>query len=412
MIQWKKRAFISGIFVLASTQVLAGQPIMIITPNMTSVDLPNSGTATVSYTVTNDTPQNQQQFSIFADSNIGDKAAKDAISVQNNTCTGVLPPHQNCGFDILLTGNSNLKNNFVLSPKVCVYNNLACSDPMEQNRVQVNIVNSIPVSLKAYVCDGPTTNLVYKCDVSGGNLTNCLSTGSDFVGPNYSAINSDKTMFYVPQPDTLNMTVCSFSSTGDLNCSVVPVPIADVVSGSLAVHPTNQFIYLSNTINQIFKCEPDFSSCTLNSAPSGQYEGDLTINPTGTYIYLPQSGLQIQKCSFQVGGDIDGSSCEAFHVPSLPLKIVINKTETLGYLVGFGAYLCQINETGNISGCSLQSAVPADIYTDIALNPDETYVYISTERNTILGCPILQDGTLGVCVDNSSFTNSGGIVFR
>ncbi len=419
MFQWKKRAFISGIFVLASTQALAGQPIMIITPNMTSVDLPNSGTATVSYTVTNNTPQNQKQFSIFADSNISDKAAKKAISVQNNTCTGVVSPQQSCGFDILLTSNSNLKSNFVLSPKVCAYNNLVCSEPDVQNRVQVNLVNAPPpVPLKAYVCDG-SDNLVFECTVSAGSLTNCVSTGSDFSDPGYSAINADKTLFYVVQPFTDNITVCSFSLTGDLNCSVVtvPVPMSNLLSGAIAVHPSNQFIYVADTHSpsNIYKCDTDFNVCEVSSLTMDR-NSDLTIDPTGTYIYIPQSNGSLKNCSFLGNGDINNSCVfSPAPGPSQTLKIAINDTETLAYVVGQGTqevFLCELAIDGSLSTCSPQASVPAHMYTDIALTPDGTYAYISTDTTIVQGCPILQNGTLGVCVENSSFSESGGIVFR
>lgn len=149
--KWKNLFLLSVAFISSVTSfpVLAGNPTMLITTNQTKVTLIQTDD-TIQYTVTNNTgnPDPKKgvtlsQLTIDPAFNAG-KGVKEAANVQNNTCANAkLTPGSNCTFDILITGNNNLSETFVLSPRVCAFNKAACSQPDISNRVTVSIANTI-----------------------------------------------------------------------------------------------------------------------------------------------------------------------------------------------------------------------------------------------------------------------------
>jgi hypothetical protein len=139
-----KKAFqILLIAILAIPFSVQAKAVFNITPSATTVNVPSGGSATVSYSVVNNTSRTVNQIVVNPAYQTGGNSA--GITLQTDTCSGAtLATNATCAFTTLISG-ANQPASFMLRPRVCGYNGTVCSVPLGGNEVAVAVAVSVPV---------------------------------------------------------------------------------------------------------------------------------------------------------------------------------------------------------------------------------------------------------------------------
>jgi hypothetical protein len=131
---------------LATTPVMASS-ITTVTPTVILNIVPSSSSTLtlapyagtyLTYTVSNNTSKTTIR-QLIIDSNYGISNALLQLTVTNDHCTAAsLSPGKSCTFDLLIR-STGASGSIKLMPKVCGFNGIPCSIPIEGNRVTVNV---------------------------------------------------------------------------------------------------------------------------------------------------------------------------------------------------------------------------------------------------------------------------------
>jgi len=198
-----KKRIVGGIGIILSCTMIFPvaastiQSPILITPNQTVIALSKNGLAVLNYTITNNSSKTLNNIEIEPGFGVSDPSA---FSLHQNTCSS-LEPHASCAVDVYINGDNLTSSNFKVSPRVCAFNKLVCSQAEEVNRVQVTVmpgtialaagVNSIsghPLLVES-VTNGAQWNQVISSSFNitstflGANCDhmNCIAIGGDFL---------------------------------------------------------------------------------------------------------------------------------------------------------------------------------------------------------------------------------------
>jgi hypothetical protein len=163
-----------------------------ITPSLINITIPSGGSATVSYSVVNNTSKTVNQIGVNPAYQTNGNPA--GITLQNDTCSGAtLIPKATCAFTTFISG-ANQPSSFILRPRVCGYNGVVCSVPLGGNEVTVG-VTAAPAA--------PISTGVSVTSVNPSNTSVAVTT-------NQIVINFNTAM----NPSTLNSTSVSVVQNG------------------------------------------------------------------------------------------------------------------------------------------------------------------------------------------------------
>jgi chitinase len=109
-------------------------PILSIVPSITSTTLKANSVTEVSYTVTNNAGP---MTGIIINPAYQTNGQPSGITLTNNTCSS-LGQGGICTFSLLISG-ANQPSTFEIRPRMCAFNGLVCSVPVETNILNVNV---------------------------------------------------------------------------------------------------------------------------------------------------------------------------------------------------------------------------------------------------------------------------------
>lgn len=409
---------------LLQVPAIASIPILDIVPNAgavtaaTTITLAKTGQATIPYTVTNNANKTVSNLTFYPAFGV-DKNAASAIQIQNNNCTGSLVSHASCTFDILLTGNSMLPASFVVSPKVCIANNAACSQPISANRVMVNVTAAAPQF--AYI-GSSTSNSVFSCSISANgdiDSSTCVET-TGFNVPFGISFNPAQTLAYVANEGGTNISKCSFASDNSLtNCQSTG---SFTEPANVAINPANTSIAYVGTFDflnpRVFKCtiiaNGDLTACT-STGSSILFPNTITLNASGTVAYITNnSGATV--CQIANNGDLTGCGFQDAGGIIFARNLAINPAGTLAYITGISPLVTKCTITsGNLTACASTSDIVTSGFAEfIAINASETLAYVSTSNpSQLFKCAINANGELTNCAATANGMNiDGGIALK
>ena len=229
----------------------------------------------------------------------------------------------------------------------------------------------------AYVANSGNSTVSYcRVDATSGALSSCQSTGSGFVHSQAAAINPQtKNTLYVANNSFLQgVSACTINGDGSLvDCN----SISPYVSQGFAIDSRGQYAYLTL----------DF--------------------PT-----------EVLKCTINADGSFNPCTPTATEVPTdyVPSAIALNAQYAyLTYFAGAAGvvYICHVETNGDLDSCTPATHPPTSILLPgIALNPANSYVYITTDLTPpggIYYCPIGGGGNFDACVFTGNTAQSYGI---
>lgn len=302
---------------------LVGQaaPIMVVTPNALTLTVNSQGSGALGYTVQNKT-QSKGIHTITIDPAFGGgNAAGMSVPASTNTCLNYtsanpLPAGQSCTFNVYIDG-TNQPANYLLSPKVCIFDGATCSQPQQATRVTMTTVPATPRGT-AYLAltTGVNANTIQPLNVPSNTLGTpinglCFTEGScpmtessppishypigSFMSNNLKTLYMTEPFYYTiasinltANPPTLSrFELCPGSK------SLAPCP----APSSLAAQQDNSYLYVgsfnSPTIirltgsgayaGEVYLCEVPKNQIT---GPSCSITTDyVSLNPAGTQIF-------------------------------------------------------------------------------------------------------------------------------
>jgi len=327
-----------------------------------AIQLPSTGSAKITYSVTNNTNTTVGQFVIDPAYNI--PANTLTLTLVNNQCTGFLEPNTSCTFSVLV--QSTKAASATLMPRVCIFNGTNCSVPVAANRV--NVTSGGTLTTTAYVVNyNNSTVSVCPVNQTNGSLGTCsvFHGSGTFNFPEGIVVNPQSTYAYI-----LN--------SGDGTASVCTV---DPASGQMGTC-TSQFINGSQFAGAI------------NAAGNILYTVDIDAN--GVWVCpLINNGSTLGTCSFFNNNGGFSSFVNA---------ITLNASNTYAYVSASGGgtgnlvFICPINANGSLGTCTnsthnLSFNSPAGI----SFSPDNSTAFISNTSNNVAVCSVGSSGSLGFC---------------
>jgi 6-phosphogluconolactonase (cycloisomerase 2 family) len=382
----------------------------------TRLDIPINSTATVSYTLTNQTKLTRTL------------TMRPITGIAQDTSSGhctspmELEPHASCLLSLTIDG-SQIAQHISSGPEICRTtgpdNNtpdpFLCSQPSQTN--SLNITRAAPNNF-AYIAQGQSQpGAISVCSVlSNSNFDECsLYTSSLFSSPNDIALNKKGTRAYVLTSNAVfNCEVDSF--TGQIQtCAQENNPSGvNLTNGGL--NPEGNFLYLTSSPSSlIYICPimPDghLDTCSTShgnntfAGPSGR----VAFNPAGTYAYVANSGSgTVSICNIDTSTGIF-STCttsNGFGTFGVPLGVSLNDVGPRLYVANVtlsGARMisvCSLNTVdGTLVDCTISNGNGTFNFDEVVnlFASNNSYLYVPNEvNNTISKCPMIAN-TLGTC---------------
>lgn len=326
---------ITFITFIISAPTIAATPIMIITPNKTQLTLIQSDN-TLQFTAKNNTGHSDpkkgvtlSQLSIYPGFNAGDQVKK-ATSIENNSCVNaILPPGSSCQFNITITANNNLPNTFILSPRICAFNDATCSQPDINNRVAVTVDTILAIS------DMHLDNTNYQ-PITYGEDTNVplwKSTLSEIT----TLINHQVPRFIVftgdipdhgpdfPQPNPnqqqdIMVVLTDLSNLEAIKKNNIPIFYAVGNNDSL-ITDYGEFFDASQNHN-LFYLDPEHSSPAKRGWPTLNANPDCSRSPTFACTYTTTSPMPADHASDMANVQIQGYYSAYPLGSTIPLRLI------------------------------------------------------------------------------------------
>ena len=398
--------------------VMAAKIAYIIKPlNNYIFNLPYNGVQQVLYQVTNNSPK-RATLAIEPITGVAQ------LSTIQGACTipFTLEKGQSCTLQLQITGNQ-LKLPIMQGPVVCDTipdtanpSPFSCSRPSKNESLHVTVgpeenptisVTNTPLTLIPNGSAGNLTVTNNSMSVTARNITSSFEN-TGLQGKVQLTNNTCETL--APQSS------CNLTYTPSSNqVTLTSFPIAGANTNTLTAQISNTyFAYIVNENGDVpvSKCliNPDtqtLSDCNTAEATviSTPYSIVLNNNHTTAYITSSQTN-SVTMCDIS---NIDGqfSNCQdsgAGNIFTDATGITLNSSNLHAYVSGnHSINKCDIAGNGTFSNCQ-NTYVSADSLHSLALNPDNTYIYIGTNDQSIYQCSVSGiDGSLSNC---SSATNS------
>jgi hypothetical protein len=364
--------------------VSAGTPVWSFTPlTATTVSVPITGTATVQYKITNQSPKthvlNMRSLPGVTQLTTGVGACSNPFTLTGNA---------SCTLSLHVSG-SELTSSISNGPLVCEQGSiLQCYQPSPEDMLHVT---TLPVT-RAYVGDG--SNTLWQCPIgSNGDFSGDCTAHTNSTAPGFI-----RTIFATPY-----------------------------------TFLENTYLYVTTFRNEVWQCQ-------INS--SGEFDeacvalvDTITPNFTGfalqatfkifsgtTYAYITNYSDIVWQCTMSSSGEFVGS-CTALTNTS-----PFYRTQTLTFKTFSGvlyAYIsdlsdtlwqCPMSETGDFAGecTALTNKNPAAFYKTINATfhtfSGTTYAYVADHSNILWQCPMNAAGTFAD--DCTALTNTTSLAFK
>lgn len=265
---------------------------------------------------------------------------------------------------------------------------------------------------------------VTKCSIAAnGDLTDCAHTGGTFTRPSGIAITPTKTHAYIitnSEDDPAVVTRCTIEPADGSLFDCQDAGATDVAySSAIAIDSSGTYAYITNyysgtvTYCVIDPITANFAGCADSGATFSLPRG-VALNQSGAIAYVTNSNSSIiSGCDVGGGGDDILSNCTSNDFSPLGLTgIAINSTGNRAFITSTNDnYLFSCPVTGksiSLGGCSYTPNDVLDNPYGVALNADETIVYVVNYSNeTVSKCAIAGGGTITGCTDSGA-TNLHG----
>lgn len=458
-----KKFLVSLLSLLSFVTTAGSQPKFSITPTTsTSMTIPNTGSAFVNYTVTNNTALTRTLTMVPIAGLTQDTTA--------GFCTNpfTLAPGASCTLHLVVNG-ATAPTHITGGPEICKTmgpNNNApdpflCSTACGSNQLNLQVVfllSLVVTPVNPTIKVGETQQFTatgYYSDGSSLNLTTAATwASSNLIVAPISNLPGSQGLAIGLTPGMTTISATAFGLTGMTTLTVVPYfayvvnasvstvskcPIdlstaVDTCSDSgvgnifgpdpqyIAINPNKTIAYVTNkSKNTITRCNidqltGDFVSCDFpQPAPIGIVSAEgVAIDPSDSYIYFADAIVDtITQCPLS---DFNGctNACVANSCNTIdqPMDIAITPNGRFAYIVNVIPPLfpvvtvCQVNAiTGTFDPCTNSGANSLDAPRGIGISPSGLFAYITNTgpSNSVTVCTInSSNGSLTNCVDSGA----------
>lgn len=417
-----------GLLLYFVTTSVFAETIMQIVPQSSPDPVTRSGgTTTVDFRMRNNSGKTLTQITV--DPDFGISSGVSGITLSADACTGAsVVPLGTCDFTVEIQGNTTLPNKFVLSPRVCAFNNSVCSQPSKTDRPEIIVVR------QAYVANAGT-NTVAVCDIDSTNaqITGCEdATPMDFVfnAPIGLYMTSDGTKVYVTNSGSGATALCTVDpATGKFSaCETTGITLESATD--IELNPAETFAYISVNSSFILVCEIDQDDGTFDTCggTGGGFSGPTSVvfNSEGTLAYITNSITNtVSVCNANANtGALSGCapSETSGTVFTNPTGIDLSGKNNLAFVTNYlstsnSISTCKIPNliTGALGDCSLSTQSISNPY-GLVLNPNNSFLYVTQpSSNSIYLCNVNSSGVLSNCnqtITGGNLSSPMGIVLN
>jgi 6-phosphogluconolactonase (cycloisomerase 2 family) len=429
--------------ILSASSNAFASSILAIVPAALTLGVSKTGTASMQYSVTNNTKHPVNQLIIDPAYQSNGHAA--GISVAANACFNeTLLPNASCTFDVLING-SGQPHQFNVRPRVCAYNGTVCSVPLAVDTLQVT-VSPVPTVVSVTPSGDVAAANVNSVVLTFSQAMDATTLSNNTVSLTQSGVNTNLIGTCVPSSDKMVFT-CSVNSTlvgSQLYIVTVSTAVRSTDGVPLASNSTtnfttsSRFAYVANYNGQFVSICPitDPSTGALsNTCTSFASAGSsgVTVNPAGTILYITNANncpnSTVTSCTINnTDGSLSGCSTTADASFCYPTAVAIHGN--IAYVNNYGNNTvsnCTIQSNGSLTGCSV-STLPTIVghnygYDGVALNSSGTLLYVTQAQSSsgqptaqnILACPVQNGAVVGAsCVSyvEPSFNVTAGIALN
>lgn len=382
------------------------------------------GTAVASYTVTNNTgAQRNNNHVTYLPPNVSVINSAGCTSNFNLAPRG--QPGSSCTLYLTVSGAVSAVNP---DPHqhlfVCFPGNMTCAG----TSFPLNVIPSTNLQQMAYVANATTgANTISICPVIQGRSIGGCTAQSDptFNRPMDVILNNTATLAYVANAGNNTISVCPVNPLGALQpCQAVAAPVS--LFPGLTLNAANTFIYFTQwTTFSVAVCPVNsngsLGTCVQQSPVIGGPDGRIAFNTAVNLAYIPDNNGVVDICTVNPNGGL--GSCASYSDPVFtsgsggPLGIAIDPTNTYLYVSAYPniVAICPINPNGTLRPCSSSTGNGTfNFNDDNAINLSiqningASYAYIPNGGSTapaanVSICPIQPGGSFGVC---SVFTST------
>jgi 6-phosphogluconolactonase (cycloisomerase 2 family) len=426
--------------ILSASSSAFANSVLAIVPAALTLGVSKTGTASMQYSVTNNTKHPVNQLIIDPAYLSNGNAA--GISVAANACFNeTLLPNASCTFDVLINGVGQPPQ-FELRPRVCAYNGAVCSVPLAVDILQVTL-SPVPTVVSVTPSGDVAVASVNSVALTFSQAMDATTLSNNTVSLTQSGVNTNLIGTCVPSSDKMVFT-CSINSTlvgsqlyivtvSTAAKSTDGVPLASNYTTNFTT--SSRFAYVANYNGQFVSICPitDPSTGALsNTCTSFASAGSsgVTVNPAGTILYITNANncpnSTVTSCTIS---NTDGSlsNCSTTTDVSFCYPTAVAIHGNIAYVNNYGNNTvsnCTIQSNGSLTNCSV-SPLPhipglGYGYDGVALNSSGTLLYVTQAQgtgpeNNILACPIQNGAVVGTsCVSyiEPSFSSTAGIALN
>ena len=271
----------------------------------------------------------------------------------------------------------------------------------------------------AYVANSGNSTVSYcRVDATSGALSSCQSTGAGFARPQAAAINpqTQNTLYVANNSSPPGISACTINGDGSLvDCN----SISPILSEGFAINSSGEYAYLTIGFpTEILKCtinvDGTFNPCiiTASTVPNTYVPTAIALNNQYAYLNYVNTALvgKVYICTVESNGDLDFCNSATSDTPSILLPgIALNPESSYAYITtdgtspgNEGIYYCSI-VGANFGTCVLTGNI-AQSY-GIAVNHQYAYITRSVVNDSsVYQCTINENGSLP---DDCPITGSG-----
>lgn len=399
---------------LFSVVGFAYNPILSVVPSSTaSIIIPTSGSASLSYTVTNNVTKSVNNLQITP----GYQATGViSASVSNNTCTGSLAASASCTFTVTIQGVTAGASR--LMPRVCVLNGLNCSVPINTNRVTVTTktLQSIAVTPSPASVNGVGNTVQFTAtgtytDNTTGDITTAVTWASSDTAK--ATIGSSTGLATAVAAGTTSITATSGSTVSSgVTLTVTTAPTLT----SIAITPTSP-TNIRRLATQQFTATGTYSdSSTADITTSVSWASSNTTSATiGLHTGLLSTTATVG--STNITASLNSVTSNTVSMDVIDFAYITNYNA--GGASSYVSYCPVSNSDGSLGTCTnvLNAGAGNNTFNGVnnaVINPAATFLYVvNYDNGSVSYCPLNADGSLGTCttITDATFANSSSLVF-
>ena len=320
-----------------------GNSLFSISPSETNLYLSSRGSASVLYSVTNNS-----RASATPSITLDYESAGKNLTLASNTCDVELAPAGNCTFRVLISG-ANQPETFTLTPRICGFNGFICSIPPQAVTVKVTRpAAGLPPRAYVEVYNSDANALILK----GININNPSDVISAEIqdsnvssSVNSVAISPDGSKVYATYSDGFvaffNATSNELSYEGSVNIdssfSFWSVP----KNMQMAITPDGSALFISRYTPPSFDAPP--SLFRINLGPTSEQSSvttfrnivntsGLVISPDGKTVYAATSEDYIVALPVDADTNASGQHITGLIDNQIHLGLAIDSAGTTLYV--------------------------------------------------------------------------------